>query len=76
MVNWKECGRERQWPKLGYYPSICLEALRKITKDFSQNNSTQEQGLKLVSEAEIPSTRPRSSVLRDRMLKRRIDVVR
>jgi hypothetical protein len=32
MVNWKGFRRERSWPNLGYYPSICLEELRKAKK--------------------------------------------
>jgi hypothetical protein len=28
-MNWIEYGRKRSWPNLKYYPSICLEELRR-----------------------------------------------
>jgi hypothetical protein len=31
-MNWKEYGRKQAWPNLRYYPSICLEELRKTMK--------------------------------------------
>jgi hypothetical protein len=33
MMNQKEYGRKKTWPNLRYYPSICLEWLRKTTKN-------------------------------------------
>jgi hypothetical protein len=38
MMNWKGCGRMRPRPNLRYYPSICMEGLRKTTKNLSQNS--------------------------------------
>jgi hypothetical protein len=38
VMNWKECGRKRSWPNLRYYPNICLEDLRKSTKNLSQDS--------------------------------------
>jgi hypothetical protein len=35
MTNWKECGWKWSWPNLRYYPGISLEAVRKITRNFS-----------------------------------------
>jgi hypothetical protein len=32
MMNWKGCGRKWLWPNLRYYPSVCLEELRKTMK--------------------------------------------
>jgi hypothetical protein len=32
MMNSKECGRKRSWLNLRYYPSTCLEGLRKTMK--------------------------------------------
>jgi hypothetical protein len=32
MINWKRCGRNRSRPNLRYYPGICVEGLRKVTK--------------------------------------------
>jgi hypothetical protein len=37
-MNWKGCGRKRSWPNLRYYPGICLEGLRKTTKNLSQDS--------------------------------------
>jgi len=33
MMNWKGCERKWSWPNLRYYPGICLEGLRKTTKN-------------------------------------------
>jgi hypothetical protein len=41
MVNWKGYGRKKSWPSLRYYPIICLEGLRKTTKDLSQDTWPQ-----------------------------------
>jgi hypothetical protein len=34
MMNWKGCGKKWSWPNLRHYPAICLEGLRKTTKNF------------------------------------------
>jgi hypothetical protein len=36
-MNWKGCGRKRLWPNLRSYPGICLEGLRKIHIERSQD---------------------------------------
>jgi hypothetical protein len=33
-LNWKGYGRKRSWPNLRCYPGICLERLRKTTKNL------------------------------------------
>jgi hypothetical protein len=33
-MNWKRCGRKWSWPNLRYYPDICLEGLRKTTRNL------------------------------------------
>jgi hypothetical protein len=42
MTKWKECGRNRTWPDLKHYPSICLEELGKTTTKLSRNSSLAE----------------------------------
>jgi hypothetical protein len=37
MIHWRGRGRRRSWPNKWYYPSICLEGLRKPTKSLSQD---------------------------------------
>jgi hypothetical protein len=44
-MNWKGCGRKRSWPNLRYYPGICLEGLRKTTKNLSQDNRSPGRDL-------------------------------
>jgi hypothetical protein len=39
-MNWKGYGRKQSWPNLICYPEICLEELRKTTK-----NSVRMAGL-------------------------------
>jgi hypothetical protein len=65
MVNWKGCGRKRSWPKLRYYPGICLEGPRKTTKNINQNS--RSPGWNLNSEppehdVRALTTRPQHSV--------------
>jgi hypothetical protein len=36
LMNWKEYGRRRSWPKLRQYRGIYLEGLRKTTKNIRQ----------------------------------------
>jgi hypothetical protein len=36
MMNLKGFERKQSWPKLRYYPDICMEELRKTTKDLGQ----------------------------------------
>jgi hypothetical protein len=38
MMNWKGCGRKWLWPKLRYYPNICLEELRRTTETLSHGS--------------------------------------
>jgi hypothetical protein len=44
-MNWKGCGKKRSWPNLRYYPSICLEGLRKTTKNLSQDTRSPVRDL-------------------------------
>jgi hypothetical protein len=44
-MNWKGCGRKWLWPNLRYYPGICLEELRKTTKNLSQDSQSLGRGL-------------------------------
>jgi hypothetical protein len=39
-------GRKRSWPNLRFYPRICLEGLRKATKNLSQDNWSPGEDLK------------------------------
>jgi hypothetical protein len=44
MMNWKGCGRRQSsWPNLKYYPSICLQGLRKTTKNLSENTGLRTE---------------------------------
>jgi hypothetical protein len=38
VMNRKECEWERSWPNLRYYAGTCVEILRKIMKNLSQDN--------------------------------------
>jgi hypothetical protein len=38
IITWKICKWKRSWPNLRKYPCICLEGMRKITKNLSQNS--------------------------------------
>jgi hypothetical protein len=42
-MHWKECGRKLSWPILRYYPSICLEGLRKTTKNLNHDSRSAGQ---------------------------------
>jgi hypothetical protein len=42
MMNWKGFQWKRLWPILMYYTTICLEGLRKTTKNISQDSRTSE----------------------------------
>jgi hypothetical protein len=37
-MNWKGYGKKQVWPDFRYYPGICLEELRKIIINFSQDS--------------------------------------
>jgi hypothetical protein len=47
MMNWKGCKRKRLWPNARHYLGICLEELRKTTKDLSDDS--RSPGLRLIS---------------------------
>jgi hypothetical protein len=56
----KELVRKRSRPHLKYYRSICLEGLKKTSKDLNQDSRSSGQGLNSGSpayEAGILSTR-------------------
>jgi hypothetical protein len=40
FMNWKRCRRKQSCPNLWDYPSICLEGLRKTTKNLSQDSQS------------------------------------
>jgi hypothetical protein len=64
-MNGKGCGRKRSWPNLRYYPGICLEGLRKATKNFSQDSRSPGRDLNSGPpeyEAGMLTTRPRCTV--------------
>jgi hypothetical protein len=64
-MNWKGCGKKRSWPNLRLYPRICLEGLRKTTKNLSQDSRYPGRDLKPGPpeyEAGALTTRPRRSV--------------
>jgi hypothetical protein len=64
-MNWKRCRRKRPWPNLRYSPVICLEGLRKNTKNLSQDSRCPGRDLNLGPpeyEAGVLTTRPRRSV--------------
>jgi hypothetical protein len=45
MMNWKGFGRKLSWCNRRYYPGICLEGLRKTTKNLSQDSQSLGQDL-------------------------------
>jgi hypothetical protein len=45
MMNWRECERNRGWHNLRYYPLICLEWLRKNTKNLNHDNQSPVRDL-------------------------------
>jgi hypothetical protein len=47
MVNWEEFRRKRSWCNSRYYPSIRLEVLIKIMKNFNQCSPSPGRGLNL-----------------------------
>jgi hypothetical protein len=44
-MNRKGCGTKQSWPNLRYYPGICLEGLRKTTKNLTQDNRSPGRDL-------------------------------
>jgi hypothetical protein len=62
MMNWKGFGRIRSWPNFRHYPGICLEELRKPTKNLSQNSWCPGRNLNPKHEARVLTTRQQSSV--------------
>jgi hypothetical protein len=61
MINLKGCERKETWPNLGYYHGICLEGLRKTTKNLSHGRRSQNRDLNPVLpeyEAAVLTTRP------------------
>jgi hypothetical protein len=68
MMKWKGCVRKRSWPnfKVGYYPGIPLEVLRKITKNLSQDGRCSGRDLNPAApeyKAGMLKTRPWPSIL-------------
>jgi hypothetical protein len=45
MINRKECGRKRPWTTFKVIPGMCLEELRKTTKNLSQYSQSQGRDL-------------------------------
>jgi hypothetical protein len=43
-MQWNGYGRKRSWPNLKYCPGICLERLRKTTKNLSQDSRSPGRG--------------------------------
>jgi hypothetical protein len=65
MMNWKGYGRKRSWPDWRYYPGICLERLRKTTKNLSQDIPSMGRDLNAGPpeyEVGVLTNRPRLSV--------------
>jgi hypothetical protein len=48
-MNCKEYGRKESWPNLRYFPSSCLEGLRKTMKTLSHDNQWPRQDLNWAS---------------------------
>jgi hypothetical protein len=46
-MNWNGCRRKHLWPHLTMYPGICLEGLRKTTKNVHQYSWPPGRDLKL-----------------------------
>jgi hypothetical protein len=61
-MNWKGCERRRSCPIIRYQPGICLEGLRKTTKDLSQDSRSPGQHLNLGFKAGVLTTQQRRSV--------------
>jgi hypothetical protein len=47
MINWKGCERKRSWPNLRHCPGICLDGLRKTTKNLGQDSRSPGPDLNL-----------------------------
>jgi hypothetical protein len=66
-MKWKDCDRKRWWSNLKYYTDICLEGLRRTTKNLIQDSQSQGRDLNLrllEYEAGMSISRPRRSVRR------------
>jgi hypothetical protein len=46
-MNWKGCEWEQLWLNLRCYLGICMEGLRKTTKNLRQDRRSPSQDLKL-----------------------------
>jgi hypothetical protein len=58
---------KRSWPNLRFYPSSCLQGLRKISKNLSQDSRSPGRDLNAghaAYEAEVLTTRPWHTVFR------------
>jgi hypothetical protein len=44
-MKWKGYQRKQLWPNFGYYLNICLEGLRKTTRNLSQDSRSPCQDL-------------------------------
>jgi hypothetical protein len=40
MMNWKGLGSKRSWPNFRNYRNICLDVLRKTTRNLSQDSQS------------------------------------
>jgi hypothetical protein len=47
MMNCKGCGKKLSWRTLMYYAGICLEELRKTTRNLRQNSRSSDRDLNL-----------------------------
>jgi hypothetical protein len=45
IINWKGCERKWSWHNLRYYPSTCLDGLRKTAKSLDQDSQSPGQYL-------------------------------
>jgi hypothetical protein len=45
LINLKGYGRKQSWPNSRHYPGICVEGLRKATKNLSQNSPSPGQNI-------------------------------
>jgi hypothetical protein len=44
-MKWKGYGRKWTWPNLRYFPGVCMERMREITKNLSQDSRSPGEDL-------------------------------